>query len=79
LRPSEEEAAKKANVQKEALGLYVKNWRKADERDAAVVSERTEKVPNRGHVPFGEVFSQMFCGGPLASCCRVLGTDSMRR
>jgi len=56
LRPSEEEAAKKANVQKEALGLYVKNWRKADERDAAVVSERTEKVPNRGHVPFGEVF-----------------------
>ena len=152
LRPSEEEAAKRANVQKEQLGLYVKNWRKADERDAALVSEKTEvgrlptmmvtvwqrslglsqhlrhkpmeglkfishpvfkkvklkrttvtkinkltstlnnhfqttmihilKIPRRkltelqvrgGHVPFGEVISQMFCGGPLASCCRVLG------
>ncbi|CAK9099020.1 unnamed protein product [Durusdinium trenchii] len=79
MRPSEREAAKKTNQQKEALGLYVKNWRKTDENDAALVSEKTEAVPRSAN-PFGmEVFSQMFCGGPLASCCRVLGTDSIKR
>eukprot|EP00438_Fugacium_kawagutii_P031409 Skav205759 [mRNA] locus=scaffold1714:195689:202390:- [translate_table: standard] len=47
------------------LGLYMKNWRKAEERDAALVTEKSEGLGSRygGHVPFGEVFSQMLPGG----------------
>lgn len=57
------------------LGLYMKNWRKAEERDAALVTEKSEGLGSRygGHVPFGEVFSQMWPGkrkGARSECAK---------
>ena len=61
---------RQANVQKEQLGLYMKNWRRAEERDAALVSEKTEV--RGGAPPFGEVFAQMPGSGNAGCRCRCL-------
>ncbi|CAE7611466.1 unnamed protein product [Symbiodinium natans] len=76
LRPPQAHAARRAEINQRALGLEVKHLREfLEQSDGALVTERTEAV-QRPENPFNlEALSQMFCGGPLASCCRVLNSD----
>mmetsp|Transcript_4354 Transcript_4354/g.10091 ORF Transcript_4354/g.10091 Transcript_4354/m.10091 type:complete len:231 (-) Transcript_4354:277-969(-) len=75
LRPPQARAAREAEIKQQALGLEVKPLRECQEQsEGALITEKTEVV--RPETPFNlEGLSQLFCGGPLASCCRVLNTD----
>ncbi|CAJ1415849.1 unnamed protein product [Effrenium voratum] len=77
LRPPQEQAVKQAALKKRVMGLEVKHWSEAERSEAALITEKSEPV--RQLNPFSaDAFSQMFCGGPLASCCRALGGEHPR-
>ncbi|OLP89563.1 Pentatricopeptide repeat-containing protein [Symbiodinium microadriaticum] len=80
LRPPQAHAARRAAIRQQALGLEVRRLREGMEQsDGAIITEKTEAVQRPEH-PFNlEALSQLLCGGPLASCCRVLNSDPPAR